>query len=153
LLPPKATICTNCGASLRPDTRFCAQCGHPVFAVSAIESAPSSQPARAPEGYAAPLPGGSAWTAVSPPPARHAEADFSPFSYPETPSSAEGETQEVGYAVPAYPTIPAPPSLPARRAAAPRWVWLVGGLVLGVIVIVLVVAAFLLLNAFVLHLF
>ncbi len=76
-----------------------------------------------------------------------------PFAYTETSPSGAGETQEVSYAAPAYPTIPAPPSLPARRSAVPRWVWLVGGLTLGIIAIVLVVAAFLLLNAFVLRLF
>jgi len=68
------------------------------------------------------------------------------------PVAGDGETQEVGYASPAYPPIPAPPSTPPRRSAVPGWVWLVGGIVLGVIIIVLV-AVFLLLNAFVLHLF
>jgi hypothetical protein len=150
--PSKASVCTHCGAALRPDTRFCAQCGHPVFAAHVVENAPSPQLGDAPEGYAVSLSGRPSWTTSPAPDSRHDEAVVPPLIYAGAPAASDGETQEVGYALPAYPAIPVPPSTFSRRPAVPRWAWLVGGIVLVVIIVVLM-AAFLLLNAFVLHLF
>jgi hypothetical protein len=105
-------FCRKCGTQLKPEAKFCKQCGNPVAAAQPLPSVPMpppQQPAQRAPDFRPTAPANAAM------PARTAPVAASP----EVPPVTEGITRELTEPPPPQPIV-APPPAPAQFRAVER---------------------------------
>ncbi|MDD5799997.1 MAG: zinc-ribbon domain-containing protein [Coriobacteriales bacterium] len=76
--------CSNCGATIKTGSKFCAQCGHPVLAPETPETQPAPAQVQAQGNAPAPATNGSPFLPVS----GVAQKEDAPKQQPDKPSAA-----------------------------------------------------------------